>query len=85
MIGQSCGSKSQELPDYPDYVRRLKDEDAALAEEIVAFWSIEQVLQWMQQRSLLRTPVDMVGQDEFNYDFLLELEPAGRWLHFGVN
>jgi hypothetical protein len=29
--------------------------------------------------------VDIVGQDEFHYDFLVRLDAEGRWLAFGVN
>jgi hypothetical protein len=36
----------------------------------------------MQRRGLKR--VDIVAQDEFHYDFLIELEPGGRWAAFGV-
>jgi hypothetical protein len=29
--------------------------------------------------------VELVGQDEFSYDFLIRLKPEGKWLVFGVN
>ena len=51
----------------------------------MAGWhSLESVLEWMKAKSLPPGSVDLIGQDEFEYDFLVELEPAGRWLAFGV-
>ena len=55
-----------------------------LAQEVADFHSIRGVLEWMRRRDLCRAAVDIVGQDEFSYDFLVELEPRGRWLAFGV-
>jgi hypothetical protein len=74
---------SQELG-YPDHVGRLRETDAVLAGQLADFHGIEQVLTWMQQTGRIRAAVDMVGQDEFEYEFLVELEPGGRWLVFGV-
>ena len=71
--------------DYPDYVRLLREEHSQLADEFASFTGVKDVLDWMQRRGLLeRDGIDMVGQDEFHYDFLIRLEPAGRWLVFGV-
>jgi hypothetical protein len=72
------------LPEYPHYADRLQAEAPDLAREIAAFTGIEQVLAWMQQRGLGQAAIDIVGQDEFSYDFLVELEKDGRWLAFGV-
>jgi hypothetical protein len=69
---------------YPDYVEALRASEPDLAEELGRFTSITGVLDWMRRRDLCSTTVDIVGQDEFHYDFLIQLEPAGRWLSFGV-
>jgi hypothetical protein len=70
--------------DYPDYIQSLRVQEPVLAEELAGFHGVEDVLQWMQRRGLVQPNIDMVGQDEFSYDFLLQFEPAGRWLAFGV-
>ena len=72
------------LPEYADYVAQLWIETRDLADQFADFTGIGQVLTWMVQRGRNRVPVDTVGQDEFEYDFLVELEPGGRWLVFGV-
>jgi len=72
------------LPDYVDYVARLRSTDPELAGEIAGFPSVTGVLNWMQPRGLSSAAVDMVGMDEFEYDFLIQLEPGGRWVVFGV-
>jgi hypothetical protein len=77
-------SAKQEL-EYPDYVTKLRKHAPDLANELAGFASLEAVLNWMQQRGLPPGSVDLVGQDEFSYDFLIRLEPEGRWLVFGVN
>lgn len=78
-------SNATTVLDYPNYAQQLTAVDSRLAEEIADFHGIEHVLQWMQQRQLPNNRVDIIGQDEFNYDFLIELEPQGRWLVFGVS
>jgi hypothetical protein len=70
--------------EYADYVDQLRGSDPALADALVGFHGIEQVLAWMQQQGLSRAAVDIIGQDEFEYDFLIEVEPGGSWLAFGV-
>jgi hypothetical protein len=69
--------------DYPDDIRVLREQDADLAEEFTGFTGIKSVLDWMQQRGLAQARIDIVGQDEFHYDFLIEL-PDGRCAGFGV-
>ena len=69
---------------YPDYVERLRAREPALAEEFAPFTGITGVLDWMKRRNLSTTAVDIVGQDEFHYDFLIHLGPGGRWASFGV-
>jgi hypothetical protein len=70
--------------DFSDYVRHLRESDPDLAAEFAGFTGVEHVLQWMQRRGLTKPPIDIVGQDEFSYDFLVQFEPQGRWLVFGV-
>lgn len=69
---------------YADYVTALREDEPDLAAEVASFHGLEQVLQWMQRRDLTRAAVDMIGMDEFSYDFLIQLEAAGRWIAFGV-
>jgi hypothetical protein len=78
----SCSASSE--PDYAADVARLRETDASLAEEVAGFTGISSVLAWMRTRGLAQAAVDMVGMDEFEYDFLIQLQPAGRWIVFGV-
>ena len=70
--------------EYAGHVNRVRAADPLLAAELDSFTCLEHVLEWMQQNDLGRAAVDLVPQDEFSSDFLVELEPAGRWLVFGV-
>jgi hypothetical protein len=70
--------------EYADYVTALGEELPDLAAEIASFHGLEAVLQWMQRRGLTQAAVDMIGMDEFSYDFLIQLDPTGRWIAFGV-
>ncbi len=70
--------------DYPDYIELLRVYEPNLASEIEGFHGVEQVLQWMLRRGLDKPPLDLIGQDEFNYDFVVQFEQCGRWLVFGV-
>jgi hypothetical protein len=72
------------MPPFTDYVAALRAEYPELAEAFAGCHGIEEVLQWMGRRNLGRGDVDIVGQDEFHYDFLIRLDEAGRWLAFGV-
>jgi hypothetical protein len=72
-------------PEFEDYLQHLRATHADLATEFAGFTGIEQVLQWMSRRQLTGRDVDIVGQDEFHYDFLVRLDGEGRWLGFGVN
>jgi hypothetical protein len=71
--------------EYDDYVERLRADWPELAAAFAGRDSIEHVVEWLKQRRLPRGSVEMVGQDEFSYDFLINLVDAGRWLVFGVN
>jgi hypothetical protein len=72
-------------PEFEDYVERLRPDHPELAADFAGFTGIEQVLQWMSRRALTGKDVDIIGQDEFHYDFLVRLDAEGRWLAFGVN
>jgi hypothetical protein len=71
--------------EYDDYVEALRADWPGLASAFAGRDSIEHVVLWMKQRGFPPGSVDMVGQDEFSYDFLIRLDAAGRWLVFGVN
>ena len=70
--------------EYPGHVDQLRRIDSLLADEVACFTGITSVMAWMQRHDRTRVPIDIIGQDEFHYDFMIELEPAGRWLVFGV-
>lgn len=70
--------------EFSDYVGLLRAQFPDLAKEFAGYHGIEAVLQWMQTSGRVNAAIDMVAQDEFNYDFLIELEPGGRWLAWGV-
>ena len=74
-----------ETLEYLDYVERLRPAYPELADEFSRSDSLENVLEWMNRRNLPAGAVDIVGQDEFSYDFLIRLEPEECWLVFGVN
>ena len=77
-----CGA-STELLDYPDYVEQLRAAEPELAATFAAFTGLESVLNWLNRRGVAAGAVDIVGMDEFHYDFLVRLED-GRWAAFGV-
>ncbi len=70
---------------YADHVETLRATFPQLAVAFARSDSLENVLDWMQTRDLPSGAVDIIGQDEFSYDFLIRLEPEDRWLVFGVN
>jgi hypothetical protein len=70
---------------YWDHVEKLRAEYPELADAFAASDSLENVLQWMETRNLPPGSIDIIAQDEFSYDFLIRLEPEGKWLVFGVN
>jgi hypothetical protein len=75
--------QSEQVLQYTDYLERLRGVEPALADEFAGLHAVNEVLEWMQRKGLSSAPVDIVGQDEFSYDFLVEFAPA-RWLAFGV-
>jgi hypothetical protein len=56
----------------------------ALAEEIAAFRGLSDLLDWFQRTGRSHSPVDIIGLDEFEYDFLIQRVPDGDWLVFGI-
>ena len=74
----------QVQPEFEEYVAALRPQHPDIAQDFAGFRGLEDVLQWMGRRGLGRGDVDIVGQDEFHYDFLLRLDNAGRWLAVGV-
>jgi hypothetical protein len=77
-------SGTQGPPEFAEYVAELSAEDPDLARDFAGFHGIEDVLQWMSRRTVGRADVDIVGQDEFHYDFLVRFDATERWLAFGV-
>ena len=82
--GAACGF-AHHPPEFADHVERLRPAHPELADAFAGFTGIEQVLLWMAGRGLTGQDVDIVGQDEFHYDFLVRLGTEGRWLALGVN
>lgn len=70
--------------EYAEHLEQLRADLPDLAADIAGFTGIEHVLTWMHQTGRAQSAIDIVGQDEFSYDFLVELEAGGRWLAFGV-
>jgi hypothetical protein len=70
--------------EYADYVKDLRLTDPDLANRVAGRHGLESVLNWTKGIDLPPGSVDLIGQDEFAYDFLVELEPGGPWLAFGL-
>jgi len=70
--------------EYVDHIRALQAERPELADAIADFTGVADLLAWMQRANLARAAVDIVGMDEFEYDFLIHLGPNGEWLSFGL-
>jgi hypothetical protein len=70
--------------EYSDFVAELAERDAHLAGTVAGWHGLESVLTWMKAKDLPPGSVDLIGQDEFEYDFVVELERRVRWLVFGV-
>lgn len=69
---------------YADDIVRLREITPDLAAEIANFTGVGQVVDWLSTRADGKPQLDMIGMDEFEYDFLVEMEPNGHWLAFGV-
>jgi hypothetical protein len=70
--------------EYGDYFEALADEHPALAAELAGVRSLAGVLPWMKRRGLELGAVDIINQDEFSLDFVIPLQPDGRYLVFGI-
>jgi hypothetical protein len=71
--------------EYADHVEALRAAHPEFADIFGGSDSLEMVLDWMEERRLPSGCVQLIGQDEYSYDFLIRLEPENRWLVFGVN
>jgi hypothetical protein len=69
---------------YQDHVEVVRRQRPDLAAELAGFTSVSSVLRWIQARGLAGTKVDIIAQDEFEYDFLIRLGPDDEWLAFGL-
>ena len=67
-----------------DDLQSLRRLHPGLVKELTGCDGVSDVLAWMQQRDLCGAAVDMIGLDEFEYDFLIELQTEGCWLAFGL-
>ncbi|MGE3804267.1 MAG: hypothetical protein AB7K24_06310 [Gemmataceae bacterium] len=76
----SCGSEL----DYAQHIERLRSSEPGLAVALADFRSLEQVLDWLRVRGLPFTNLDLVTQDEYSHDLLIEL-PEKRYLVFGMS
>jgi hypothetical protein len=74
--------RNQEPPEFADHIEKLGADHPDLGRAFASFKGIDDVLRWMGSRA--RTDIDIVGMDEFHYDFLVRLDDSGRWLAFGV-
>lgn len=73
------------MREYAEYVEDLRADRPDLAAVFGRSDSLENVLDWLKERNLSRGAVDIIGQDEFSYDFLVQLDEADCWAAFGVN
>lgn len=71
------------LPDYPQYLDRLRLEDPALAAELTEHTSLEKVIGWLHRCGMSLDLIESIPQDEYSHDVLMPL-PDGRWLAFAV-
>jgi hypothetical protein len=71
--------------EYTEHLAAVRREHPDVGDGLPGTDSLEHVLDWMKGRGFPAGSVDIVGQDEFSYDFLIRLEEGGRWLVFGVN
>jgi hypothetical protein len=78
------GCASTTSPEYADHVAALRAEHPELAAVFADFGGVADVLAWMKRAGLAQTAVDIVGMDEFEYDFLIRLRPDGEWVAFGL-
>lgn len=70
--------------DFEDYLPAVRARLPEVAGEIAGFHGVSDVLSWMERRGLAGAAVEIVGHDEFEFDFLVELKTHGCWLAFGL-
>ena len=75
----TCGS----LDTFTNDIAQLRVSHPVLADEIASFVGIGQVMDWFTSRGA-PPAIDLIGMDEFEYDFLVEVKSEGVWLAFGV-
>ena len=76
----ACG----EVSTYSEDAARLAAVDPRLAAEIAEFTGIAQVIDWFSRHGDGKPAIDLIGMDEFEYDFLVQTDETGPWLSFGV-
>jgi hypothetical protein len=70
--------------EYADHVRDLSAHEPDLAKQFSDWHGLESVLNWIKDRNLPAGAIDLIGQDEFEYDFVIALDPDGPWVVFGL-
>jgi hypothetical protein len=70
--------------EYTDHWRRLAEADPALAAPLRDLRGLGGVMAWMAGRGLPLNSADIVQQDEFSLDFVVDLRQGGRHLAFGI-
>ena len=71
--------------EYHDFLTALNVHEPHLARELASVRTLEHVLAWMQATGRAAAKVDLIAQDEFSHDFLIALEPEGKYLVFGMS
>lgn len=69
---------------YRDDAEKLCGSSPKVAREVADFRGVSDVMTWMQTTGRTKAQVDIIGQDEFHYDFLVELGERGEWVAFGI-
>lgn len=70
--------------EYQDFLTALSADEPHLARDLANVRTLEHVLAWMQATGRASAAVDLIAQDEFSHDFLVALEPEGKYLVFGM-
>jgi len=71
------------MREYSDDLFDLSKTNAALAEEISGFTSLEQILNWMPTKGIRLSAIDMITQDEFCHDLIVPINEH-EFLSFGM-
>lgn len=69
---------------YQEDVEKLLTSNPKVGREVGDFRGVSDVMTWMQTTGRTKAQVDIIGQDEFHYDFLVELAELGEWVAFGI-